>query len=176
MRWKHPMIFTLVAALPAIAAAQPGPGGWGHRAGFDPGRMEDRMDDRAEHLAKLLDLTPEQQAAFEKARDEGMSAARANLDKARLLGDELRVLLDGDRPDAAAVGAKVIELHQLRQQMRVTRANAEAELEKLLTTEQRFAFRALRELREERFEGGPGFGHGPGFGRGPGGPPPPALD
>ena len=171
------MIFTLAAALPALAAAQPGPGGWGHGPGFDPERFEDRMDDRAEHLARLLDLTPEQQAAFARLRDEGLASARADRDRARLAADELRVLLDGERPDPAAVGAKVIELHQARERMRTARQSAAAELEKLLTPEQRFAFRALREARDERFEDGRGFGRGPGFGHGqgfggPGGPPP----
>jgi Spy/CpxP family protein refolding chaperone len=173
MHWKNPLIFTLASALPTLAAAQPGPGGWGHGLGFDPDRFEDRMDDRAEHLARLLDLTPEQQAAFARVRETGLAAARADMDRARLAADELRVLLDDERPDPAAVGAKVIELHQVRKRLRTARRNAAAELEKLLTPEQRFAFRALQEARDERFEDGRGFGRGPGF-RGPGGPPPAA--
>jgi Spy/CpxP family protein refolding chaperone len=165
MCWKQPVICTLAAALPALAAAQPmgSPGGWGHRPGFDPEKMEERLDERADQLARALDLTAEQQAAFDRLRKEGFEAARPRIETARRLGDELRQMIESDRPDAATVGAKVIELHRLREELRKARESAETEIEKLLTPEQRFAFRALRELRDD----GP---DGPRFGRRPGGP------
>lgn len=187
-----PALAALVLAAPAFAAPSSsgsslrGPGcercfgsGGEHRRGpggpgpmFDPERMEELLDVRADRIADLLDLSADQRAAFDAARTEALDAARPKMDRMRDLGDELRELLDGGSTDAAQVGARVIEMHQLKGELRAARQGVEAELSKLLTDEQRFAFEALREARRDGrgphgFERGPG--HGPGFGHGPGG-------
>ncbi len=188
LRWTVPALVTLALAAPALAGpgggAYParGPGaeprggpGAEHRRGpmLDPELMEELFDERAERIAELLDLTAEQRAAFDKARTDGFDAARPKMERMRLAGDELRALLDSGSTDAAQVGAKVIAMHRLRGELQAERKAVEAELSKLLTDEQRFAYRALREAHRDARARGPhetrrGPDHGPGLGPGAG--------
>lgn len=187
MRRIVPALAAFVFAAPAFAAPASsgssvrgpgcehcsGPGGE-HRRGpggpgpmFDPERMEEFLDERADRIADLLDLTADQRAAFDAARTEALDAARPKMDRMRQLGDELRRMLDDGSTDAAQVGARVIEMHQLKGELRDARQSVESELSKLLTDEQRFAFDALKEARRDGrgphgFERGHGFGHRPG--------------
>lgn len=179
-RWTVPALLALVLATPALAG--PGPGGYprhgddrrgpgGPGPMFDPEAMDELLDARADRIAELLDLTADQRAAFDKAIADGRDAARPRMDRMRQVGDALRAELDSSAPDPAAVGAKVIEMHQLRSELREARKMVEADLEKLLTDEQRFAFEALKESRKGSHDR-----RGPGRRGGPGGwdaPPPP---
>jgi len=156
-RWTVPTLLTLVLAAPALAG--PGSGGYPNRGDdrrgpggpgpmFDPEAMEELFDARADRIADLLHLDAEQRAAFDGLFADAKAAGRPKLDRMRQAGEELRAELDAAEPDAARVGAKVIEMHQLKGDLRAARKTIESELEKLLTEEQRFAFEALKEARK----------------------------
>lgn len=177
MRWTVCTLAALSLAAPALAGP-PGRGGFGgpggRPGGFgDPEAMEERMDQRAERMAELLDLTADQKAAFDKLRGDEFERAKPKLERMRAAHEELRGLLDADTTDAARVGALVIETHQLKGELKAAKDAVEAELVKLLDDEQRFAFEALQESRKGGHDRR-GKGH-----RGPGGrggwdaPPPP---
>jgi Spy/CpxP family protein refolding chaperone len=169
MRRTHSLLLAtaIVAALPGVASAygpgdRPGRGpGFGHGPFFDAEMLEERLDRHADRMARALDLTADQRAALDALRADRLDAVRPKLERMRDLGGELRSLLDAADPDPAVVGARVIELHGLRQELRAERETFDSELAKILTDEQRFAWDALREAR--------GFGHdgpgGPGFRR-----------
>jgi Spy/CpxP family protein refolding chaperone len=181
LRWTAPTLVALiVGGLAAPASAAPGPRGYPERgpgggpcfherlgdrgpdAMFDPEMMAEMFDARADRIAEILDLTADQRAAFEKLRTDALDAARPQLERMRQAGSELRELLDAGSSDAAQVGARMIEMHQLRGELRATRKSVEAELSKLLTSEQRFAFEALKEARHDfaaRFGPGAERGH-----------------
>jgi len=173
MRWTMSTLLALALAAPVAAGAgEPGRGhgpgfgpGFGPGALFDPEMLEERIERHAERLADALELTDAQRAAFDELREEGIGTAKTKLGEMRELGERLQALLDSASPDAAAVGAKVIALHELRQELRATRESFESEFAKLLTDEQKFAWDALRETRPGFGEDGPrGFGmrrHGP---------------
>ncbi len=166
MRWI--LIPALTLALVAPLAAQPGPdgmrgAGFGPRAmngrgggpNFDPAMMEEHLQARAEQIAKALNLTTEQRAAFDKLRQDRLATARTQMDQMRQLGDDLRTLLANPSPDPAAVGTKVIALDQMRTQLRDQRKRFEDAFSKILTPEQQFAFQAILDMRP-----GPGMGRG----------------
>ena len=129
---------------------------------FDADRFEARLDDRADRIADLLKLTDDQRATFDRLRADALEGARPKMERMRQMGDDLRQLLDSDAPDATQVGAKMIEIHQLREELKATKDGVEAELVKILTPEQRFALDALKEARHDADERGP-HGPGPGF-------------
>jgi len=148
MRWTLTPLLALALAAPGFA--QPGPRHDGPPgAGFDSGRFAQGLEQRTDRLAYALDLSADQRTAFDTLRKERIADARSLADKLRATGDELRVLLDAQQPDAAAVGQKVITLHQMRDQMKGERQRFGAELEKILTPEQVAAYRALERLRSE---------------------------
>lgn len=149
-----------LAALPAYAGRpfEPGPGG----------PHEGWMEMRAEHLADALELTAEQRAGFERLRADARAAAETARERLRAAHGELERLLDAQKPVAAEVGAKVIELHRLQTELRAAREKFDREFEATLTDAQKLAWKAVRETRpgerlRERFRGhgGPGDGrHG----------------
>lgn len=131
----------VVALLPAAAFARPGhgPRGGEHgRRGLLP-------------PPGFLDLTAEQRAAareiFESARD----AAEPKRDALRDLHDQLRTALEADAPEPAAVGALVIQLDGVRDELKATFEGAQASFVALLTDEQRQRYEAFRELRPRPF-------------------------
>lgn len=156
----------LALAIPALAGPPGRPGPFRGPDGPDFDALGERLDQRAERLADALDLTADQRTAFDQLRDEAMAASQPKIERMRTAGEELRTLLDAGTTDAAAVGRLVIEMHQLRADVRTSREGVEQGLEALLTETQRAALKAIQETRPRarRFEGG-----GPG---GPGGPPP----
>lgn len=150
----------LLALLPLVAFAEPGDRFRHHggRGMFPP--------------PGYLDLSEEQIAAAESIRDSVRAEMAETRDGKRTLHEQLKAALDGENPDAAAVGQLVIELHGLREQTRATLEDAESRFAEILTAEQLEKWENFKELRQGRREqrrGGP-FGDGPGagFGRGPG--------
>jgi Spy/CpxP family protein refolding chaperone len=167
MRSFRTTLVALLLAAPVLAA----PGGPGDRfgrteRGFGPG-PGGHFEERAERIAELLDLDAAQRAAFEQMRSEGLATAKPRLEQLRAMHEQMQALLDSGSTDAATIGAKAIAIHQLRGELRAERQAAEAEFVKLLSDEQRFAFEALKEARDE-LRPGMGMRHG-GFGprRGP---------
>jgi Spy/CpxP family protein refolding chaperone len=168
------LLATLALASPALAERGRPPR---LELRFDPGRFEEHLDERAERIADLLDLTDDQRRAFDELRSRSFDGVRPKFERMRTLGEELRDLLDGASPEPAAVGAKVIALHELREELGAARDAFESELDKLLTDEQRFAFDALRKARRDFESRGPrDFGHGPGPGFGHDFDEPPPID
>lgn len=153
MRWTVCTLAALALAAPAVAGPHGrggfgGPGRMGGPGFGDPEAMEERMDQRAERMAELLDLTADQKAAFDKLRAEEFERAKPKMERMRAAHEELRGLLDADTNDAAKVGALVIETHRLKGELKAAKDTVESELVKLLDDEQRFAFEALKESRK----------------------------
>jgi len=149
-------MLALVIAAP-VAAQQPrrgphGPGGGpgmgpGGPGGWDPGRMEERIDRRADRLAEALDLTAGQKAAFGELRAAQKAANQPKHEQMRQLGQEMRELMQSGSDDAQAIGSKMIAMRQLREELRASREQFEADFAKILTAEQQFALKAMKETR-----------------------------
>ncbi len=161
----------ILPALLAVTLAVPAFAGWSRTGGFHPGALGARRDSaplaprfeaRAQHLARLLELTAAQRDAFDRLRAEGLVATRPKLDEMRRLHEELRSLLDSGAADAQRVGDTLIALRRTRDDLQARREGFADELAEILTAEQRFAFEALRELRHDRDSR---FGPGPRLGR-----------
>jgi len=165
----------LLATLTGTAAAQgrghgPGHGGPGFGAAGGPDGVAEGFHHggrRGHHglplarLARHLELTDEQvesAKAIRQATEERVTPIRQ---AQRTLHGELRALLEADAPDASAVGAKAIELHAGREQIRALHEQAKADFEALLTAEQVDKLGNLKELRDDRRRGRRG-GHGGG--------------
>jgi Spy/CpxP family protein refolding chaperone len=161
------LALALVAATPLLAAprgyGKPGHPGFRH----DPEAFATRFEQRADRLAEALKLTDEQRQAVARLHEDARTETRARGERMRALHEELRAELAREGADATAVGAKMLELQELRTALRAARAQLHAEIGNLLTAEQRFAWEAMRELRGERLGrfGGPGGRRGPGPGR-----------
>jgi Spy/CpxP family protein refolding chaperone len=170
MRTLRTTLAALLLAAPVLAA----PGGAGRHGGFGrdfgPGPDHSRGA-RHDRMAELLELDATQRAAFDRLRADGFDSAKPKFEQMRALHDEVRALLDAGSTDAAAIGAKVLAAHQLRNELRAERGAAEAEFVKLLSDEQRFAFEALREARDAFGERRRGHGSRHGFGPRRGGAP-----
>lgn len=178
------LVFLLAAAPLALAQGPNGPGpnngpgpGDGQGPGFGPGpgAQAAGLGVPLRRLATWLELTEEQIARAEAIFSAAREAAVPIRDAQKALHAEMRTLLDSDAPDAAAVGAVVLELHANRAELRALREAAFADLEALLTAEQLEKLEQLKELRNHfghrrggahRF--GPGSGAGAGAGFGPG--------
>lgn len=172
----------LAALLVVPALAQPpggGPGcpGSGHCTGSDAGSGPGPGAGRAavhapgpggfalRAVAEFLGLT-EQQADEARVLLEDLAAElRPLAGEARGTREELQGLLAGDDPDPAAVGALILELHDLGDAMKAARDEFDAGFARLLTPEQAERWAILKEAR--RFFGRQG-GHAGRHGRGSG--------
>jgi Spy/CpxP family protein refolding chaperone len=151
----------LAGAQPADGMAPSGPKGG--RGGF-----------MGERLGRVLNLSADQEAAFQKLLDEQRPQMQALHQQMRDNHQKLQDLLKGDNPDPSTVGQLVIQEHGLMKQSATLRDQASQSLRGLLTPDQQTKFDALQSLRQDGGfgPGGPrGFGHRGGWG-GPGGPPP----
>jgi len=149
MRTAHlprTLLIVALAASPA-AAARLGP------AGPNPGRFDRvapraetaaRIEARLDRLARILQLTPEQRQRFDALRRATRDEMRARLDHARTLRAELRESMDAPQPNPQRVGATVIELRELRQDVGAARQGFVEKLSSILDQRQREVFAALR--------------------------------
>jgi len=104
--------------------------GFGPRAGREHGRRG-RHHPTPNEMAiavKFLDLTEDQKAAWREILQAKHQAAQPFVEEIVALEAELKDLLSDPDPDAAEVGALVIELSSLREEVRAIRADASAEL------------------------------------------------
>lgn len=162
LKIRHTFAFALLAALilTPLAVAQPpgphgGPGfeGPGDGPGIGPGHHGRRGPDRLHDLgflARFLELTDEQieqaRALFEGTR-ELTQPIREDL---RATHQELRDLLGTEAPDATQVGTLVLDIHDLRGQLRETREALLEDFRALLTPEQIEKLETLKDAREAR--------------------------
>ena len=120
-----------------LFAPESGPGG-------GPG-MSHRFP--LQRIARFLDLSESQIEQTKALHEELVAAARPLHEEARGLHAELHGLLNGDAPDPAAVGVRVIEIHEIREQGRLLRRDFEADFTALLTPTQRERWDLLKDLR-----------------------------
>lgn len=152
-----------------VAGAQPAPGKGNSRAGGPGGRVG-----MMGHMARVLELTDEQKAAFRKAMEEQRPQAQALHQQMRENRGQLEELLKSASPDPATVGKLVIQEHKLREQGQARREQSMQALRALLTPEQQVKFDVLQSMKRGRGDRGPGSRDGRGRhwgGRGPNGEP-----
>lgn len=117
----------------------------------DPGRMRGHhrgpMD--VDRLARFLDLTAAQKTQVQQLQERTRESLEPLFTEHRQLREQVRSLLDSNA-DATTVGKAVIAAHQQGDRIRAARDQHEAELEALLTPEQRERWSALKEARKER--------------------------
>jgi len=141
----------LLTLLPLAALAQPGqgrgPGGPGGRGGpggpGGPGR----------HMFPppgYLDLTEDQIEASQAIRETVRAELDGTRETGRALREQLHAALEGDNPDATAIGQLAIDLHALRTQTRSVLEDAESQFAALLTAEQLEKWENFKELRANR--------------------------
>lgn len=141
----------------------PGPGFFAGAAEGEAGEgLHRRLPLR--RLAIFLDLTEAQITEGQAIVDAARAEAEPLRAETRDLALALREALDAAEPDAAAVGALVVDLDANRDALRAIFDGAVEEFEAILTPEQIERFEILREAIETFFRG---LGRGPD----PGGPP-----
>ena len=133
-------VFALFLA--ATATAEPGRMHGHGRRGFG-GPMD------VDRLASYLSLTEAQKTQVEQLREKTRESIEPLFAEHRQLREQVRSLLDSNA-DATAVGKAVIAAHQHGEKIRAAHEQHEAELEALLTPEQRERWSALKEARKER--------------------------
>ncbi|MBL8112258.1 MAG: Spy/CpxP family protein refolding chaperone [Acidobacteria bacterium] len=138
----------LTSGLAGLALAGPGgPGRGGEHGGMGPG-MRPGLHAALRHL-DLSDTQKEQIKAKLEAAKPNFQALR---DQGKLDRDALKALLDAPNPDKQAVGEATIRLHQHREAVRAEMERTRAEIDALLTPEQREKLADMRERRQERRE------------------------
>jgi len=118
-------------------------------------------------MARALELTDEQKAAFREVLEPHRTKMQSLRDKMRQNHQALEAALEGDDPDPAAVGKIAIEGRTLRKQAEAHRAQMNQALREFLTPEQQTKLDVLESMRRR----GPRFGPGGPALVGPGGPP-----
>ncbi len=141
---------------PAAAIGQPPP----------PGERGPWMG-RANHMAKFLGLTDQQQAEIKKLMEDRRGDRQALWEKLKTNRDAMKQALDSAAPDAAAVGELAIEAHKLHQQMQALRDAQDKAIRDLLTPDQKVKFDAMKALRPEGMGGPRGADFGLQHGGGP---------
>lgn len=133
---RQPLLFAAAFAallwVPALAAAA-------------PARGPAQILSNPRLLARYLRLTPEQVLQQRQL----VQALRADLDplreQRRALREDLRAALDGGSPDACAVGAIVVDLSELRGQIRAELEEFDDAFSAILTPQQLARYEALKE-------------------------------
>ena len=133
---RQPLLFAAAFAallwVPALAAAA-------------PSRGPAQILSNPRLLARYLRLTPEQVVQQRQL----VQALRADLDplreQRRALREDLRAALDGGSPDACAVGAIVVDLSELRGQIRAELEEFDDAFSAILTPPQLARYEALKE-------------------------------
>ena len=123
-----------------------------------------------ERMDQLLNLTDEQEAKIKKLRTEMQKAQVQHRSKVQLARIDLRELMDAETPDRGAVEKKIREISDLQVKQRMAMFDHRAEVEKLLTPEQKKIWKehqgeGRRDVRQRMLRRmGGGQGPGAGFG------------
>jgi len=121
------------AAVILTGAAVADSGHHARRNGAHEGLHSERM---LERMTDQLELTNEQQEQVATLLEVQRDATQPIFAEIRTLGEELETRLDTGGVSAAEIGELVLEIHELRQQVRSGGEEFRAELETLLTPEQ----------------------------------------
>lgn len=127
----------LITAALAVLTATGGRALAGH--GGMPCFQHGAMDPAA-HLAKLtpiLGLTAAQQTAAKKMAQEMVAKAEPISRQADAMHEEIRVLLESSRPDAAQIGQKVIAMHANHEKLEAIHQQGRARFEAILNADQK---------------------------------------
>ncbi len=169
MKIRRPLVAGFAAALLAVpfafaqqAPAGPAPGRWqggammgmhqgaaGHAMGMRGVRGRRGMEHhRVAMLTGVLQLTEQQQQAWKTIREDTRAKVKPLAEQAFALRTEVRGALEAGNADAAAVGAKVIEAHELRVKIRAAVKAGRDAFDALLTPEQTAKLHTLQQVRE----------------------------
>ena len=121
---------------------------------------------RADHMARFLGLSEQQQDAVRKVMEDRRADHQALWEKLKKNREAMQQALESANPDPAAVGELAIEAHRLHQQEQALRDAQDKAIRDLLTPEQQVKFDAMKALREGGMGGPRGGGFGPPPGRG----------
>jgi Spy/CpxP family protein refolding chaperone len=121
---KTRLIAILLILIAAAAIAQPAP---------RPGAV----------LAKYLDLTPDQVAAWKQIHSDTDAIVQPLVAAERATRTQIETALQAATPDPAAVGKLTITLHATRDQIRAARETSKDKLVAVLTPEQKVKFEAF---------------------------------
>ena len=95
---------------------------------------------RPDRLETMLNLTAEQKAAWDAARNDFHNANEALFDRERSAQQQLHDALEAKSPDPCAVGTAMVSLHAVEEQLRTAHQALDQKLEALLTPEQKAKF------------------------------------
>jgi periplasmic protein CpxP/Spy len=113
------------------------------------GDTEDHSPERMViHMAKMLDLTDEQQAIIEPLLSSTLEESRADAERLHVLRDELRSQRQAFDATSAQVAAD--QIGQITSRLAYRMASTQAEIYQLLDDEQKVALTEMEEWREKR--------------------------
>lgn len=118
----------------------------------------------ADHLAERLNLSDEQKASFRTFLEQLHAEIEPIRDQNRALHEEIEKELESGRPNATAIGERVIAAHANREKMKTAHEAFKERLGSILNEEQKKDLEKMHERMHMRHEmGGPGmhfgFGH-----------------
>lgn len=145
-----PLAVAVFLALPALplAAQPPGPppGAAGQGPGGPPGAEAGHFP--LGPVSRFLDLTSDQVTQTQALLDDLKTAVQPLHEQEGTLHKQLADLLDSDNPDAAAVGALVIQIQGVRDQIKSARDAFATSFTALLTATQADRWAILKEVRQ----------------------------
>jgi Spy/CpxP family protein refolding chaperone len=105
-----------------------------------------------QRLVQILGLSEEQQATWKSLSEQHRTDMQPLREEGKTLRHELKAATDATKPDPTKVGQATLALKQHREKVRASREAFVAQLDGVLTPEQKTKFEALRAARR----GGPG--------------------
>ncbi len=153
-----------LSALPLLAQPPGPPPGAGGRGAQGPGADAGRFP--LGPIARFLDLTADQVDQTKALLDTLRATVQPLREQEQTLHQQLADLLAGANPDAAAVGALVIQIQGVRDQVKAAREDFETAFTALLTPSQADRWAILKEVRQAFGRRHRGPGDGPPMGMG----------
>ena len=133
-------LFIAAIAMPSIAQPRP-PFGNG---GPPPGAPGAPPPPNPAALAAYVNLTSDEKAQWDAARQAFETAAASLHDKIESTHTQLQQLMDANSTDAAAIGSLMIAIRDTQSQLKAQHDALDSKLESVLTPEQKTKFEAFR--------------------------------
>lgn len=159
---------TLIVTLSLVLLAAGGAGAQtGHGPGPGPGGMgHGGLDAHLEHMAAMLDLTPDQVGQVREIITEGHATAEVSRDELRVARQALDSLIHSTQFDEAAIRAAAATIAGIEADLAVDRARTFQRAQQVLTPEQAEKLEQFLQMRSQPGHGGHGHwemhGHGTG--------------